>query len=250
MERIKELNRYQQGILILLVVMIIVFGVIYSVVSSQVGFLYRDKILLPGQENGNTVYSGNIKGQEGKFVVTPEKEVTFYHGDKVYGPYTAKEDPTAIPDDQAYLTGVEILKGDEVFFRGGVFRSSDGLVLFNEDGGMIITVTAVMSDGTEVDGDGNIIDQMEPSPTTVLELMDGPQLTNKGEWAAWFFGVVVSIVVVVSMLFADELFRWNLAFQIRNVDRAEPSDWEIAGRYIGWTALTIMVLVINIMGLQ
>ena len=28
MERIKELNRYQQGILILLVVMIIVFGVI------------------------------------------------------------------------------------------------------------------------------------------------------------------------------------------------------------------------------
>ena len=52
------------------------------------------------------------------------------------------------------------------------------------------------------------------------------------------------------MLFADELFRWNLAFQIRNVDHAEPSEWEIASRYLGWTVLTIMALVLYIMGLQ
>ena len=48
----------------------------------------------------------------------------------------------------------------------------------------------------------------------------------------------------------DELFRWNLAFQIRNVENAEPSDWEIAGRYSGWTGMVIMALVIFIMGLQ
>ena len=52
------------------------------------------------------------------------------------------------------------------------------------------------------------------------------------------------------MLFADELFRWNLAFQIRNVEKAEPSDWEIAQRYIAWTAMTIMALILFIMGLQ
>jgi hypothetical protein len=57
-------------------------------------------------------------------------------------------------------------------------------------------------------------------------------------------------MTAVSILFADELFRWNLAFQIRNADRAEPSDWEIAGRYIGWTALTIMALVLYVMGLR
>ncbi|MBR3601902.1 MAG: hypothetical protein IKL49_06240 [Lachnospiraceae bacterium] len=57
-------------------------------------------------------------------------------------------------------------------------------------------------------------------------------------------------VNVFTMLFADELFCWNLAFQIRNVENAEPSDWEIAGRYIGWTAMTIVALVLFIMGLQ
>lgn len=48
----------------------------------------------------------------------------------------------------------------------------------------------------------------------------------------------------------EELFRWNLAFQIRNVENAEPSDCEIAGKYIGWTGMVIMALVIFIMGLQ
>lgn len=257
MERIKELNRYQKGILILLVVMIIVFGVIYSVVSSRVGYSYMDIIFLPSEENGNTVYSGTIRGKESRFIVTPEKAVTFLHGEKVYGTYTAKEDPTAIPEDDdfsAHMTGIEVKNGDEVIFRGGVFEmgGSDSFwMLINEDGtNASFTITATMSDGTVVDGDGNVVDEVEPSVSTILELMEGPELTKKGQWGAWIGGIFISIVTAISILFADELFRWNLAFQIRNVDHAEPSDWEIAGRYIGWTALTIMVLVINIMGLQ
>jgi len=66
----------------------------------------------------------------------------------------------------------------------------------------------------------------------------------------WFAAVLVCIFNGVSILFADELFRWNLAFQIRNVDKAEPSDWEIAGRYIGWTFLAIMALIIFAAGLK
>lgn len=257
MERIKQLNRYQKGILLLLIAMIVIFGVIYSVVLSQVGFLYMDKILRSSEENGNTVYSGTIKGQESSFVVTPEKEVTFHYGDKVYGPYTAKEDPTAIPEDNdfgAHLTGIEVKDGDEIIFRGGIFKLGDTdsyWMLINEDGtNESFVIRVVMNDGTIVDGDGNVVDEMEPSVSTILELMDGPELTSKGEWAAWFLGIFVSAVTAVSILFADELFRWNLAFQIRNADHAEPSEWEIAGRYIGWTALTIMALVIYIMGLQ
>ena len=47
----------------------------------------------------------------------------------------------------------------------------------------------------------------------------------------------------------DELFRWNLSFSIRHPERAEPSDWEIAGRYISWTALAVMALIAFIFGL-
>lgn len=257
MERIKGLDRYQKGILLLLIAMIVVFGVVYSVVSSRVGYLYNDVILVPSEENGNTIYSGAIKGQECFFTVTPEKTVTFHYGEKIYGPYTAKEDPTAIPEDDIsseLMTGIEVKDGEDVIFRGGVLEmggSDSYWMLVNEDGSNTsFAFTAVMSDGTVVDGDGNAVDPMEPSVSDILHLMDGPELTKKGQWLAWFLGIFVSASTAVSILFADELFRWNLRFQIRNVERAEPSDWEIAGRYIGWTGLTIMALVLYVMGLQ
>ena len=80
--------------------------------------------------------------------------------------------------------------------------------------------------------------------------MNDPELTHKGEWLTWFEGVFICVLNALSFLFADELFRWNLAFQIRDVEKAEPSDWEIAGRYIGWTVLPIMALILFIVGLR
>ena len=60
----------------------------------------------------------------------------------------------------------------------------------------------------------------------------------------------ICVLNALSILFADELFRWNLVFRISNADHAEPSDWEIAGRYISWTCMSIMALVLFIIGLQ
>ena len=58
------------------------------------------------------------------------------------------------------------------------------------------------------------------------------------------------ILTAFSILFADELFRWNLALRIQNADRAEPSDWEIAGRYISWTLLPVIAMFVFIEGLR
>lgn len=90
---------------------------------------------------------------------------------------------------------------------------------------------------------------MMPSASTIYELLNNPTLTHKGVSFAWFVAVFISIVNALSILFVDELFRFNLAFQIRNVDNAEPSDWELSRRYIGWIVVTIMVLAIYIIGL-
>lgn len=46
------------------------------------------------------------------------------------------------------------------------------------------------------------------------------------------------------------LFRFSLIFQIRDVESAEPSEWEIAGRYICWTVMLISALVLFVLGLQ
>ncbi len=254
MEKIKSLNRYQKGVLIFMIIMAIAFWVVYSLTISQVGFEYKDTILVPSQENGSTVYSGKIKGQQARFMVSEDKTVVFQHGDKTFGPYTAKEDSAAIPKDAEMaedMTGVELLQGDSILFRGGVLKFADGYLLYNEDGTLNnFGITYVTSDGIERDENGNAIDPVEPSASTILNLMNDPKLTHKGEWFAWFGAVLICVLNALLILFADELFRWNLKFQIRNADHAEPSDWEIAGRYISWTVLTIMALVLFIMGLQ
>lgn len=135
--------------------------------------------------------------------------------------------------------------------RGGILDLGDSYWLYNEDGTFDnFGFSYVTSDGIERDENGNIIDPVEPSALTIWELMNEPEMTHKGEGFAWFGAVFICILNALSVLFADELFRWNLAFRIRNVDYAEPSDWEIAGRYIGWTVMTVMALVIFIMGLQ
>ena len=62
--------------------------------------------------------------------------------------------------------------------------------------------------------------------------------------------MIASVITVVSILFADELFRWNLSFQIRDVYDAEPSEWEIFTRYAGWTVLTVLTPIMYVIGLM
>lgn len=255
MERIKNLNLYQKSILILMLVMALVFAVLYPVTISRVGYEYKNAILVPSQENGNTVYSGKLKGKQAYFTVTEDKTVLFQHGDKSYGPYTAKEDTTAIPKDSEmaeYMTGVELREGDEILFRGGVRDMGDFYWIQNEDGTSdnMVVITYGDSNGIERDENGNIVDPFEPSVSSVLELMHGPELTHKGIGYAWFVAVFICLVNAISILFADELFRWHLSFRVWNADHLEPSDWELAGRYIGWTVLSIMAFVMFVIGLQ
>ncbi len=254
MERIKNLNRYQKGVLIIMTVMALIFVVIYPITISKVGYRYHDAILVPTQENGQTIYKGKLQGEQAQFIVAEDKSVVFRYGNKTYGTYTMKEDSTAIPDDNdlsEQMIGVEIYKGNELLFRGGVLDATDTYWLYNEDGTLDNLGFFVYSSyGIEYDEYGNIIDRMEPSALNIYELINGPELTHKGEMFTWFGGAFICILNALTILFVDELFRWNLAFQIRNVENAEPSDWEIAGRYIGWTGMVIMALAIFIMGLQ
>ena len=77
--------------------------------------------------------------------------------------------------------------------------------------------------------DGNIIDPDEPSTGNILELMNDPVLTHKGNWTAWLGALIISIFNAFSILYADEIFRWNLAFQIRDTDGAEFTRDELRG---------------------
>ena len=232
----------------------LVFTVLYPVTIARVGYRYNDAILVPSQENGNTLYSGKIKGQKACFNVSDDT-VVFRYGDKTYGPYTVKEDPSAVPEDHVMkgsMTGIEVREGESILFRGGVMDAGDFYRFWSEDGtgDNVHGIFYVTSDGIARDGNGNPVDRMKPSVSTIYDLLHDPELTHKGNGLAWLGAVIGYVFNTISILFADELFRWRLVFRVRNVWDAEPTEWEIAGRHVAWTAITVVVLVLFIMGLQ
>lgn len=254
METRLKLTCYQKGILIVMILMSLVFALLYRQTISRVGFEYRDTIFVPSEDQGNTIYSGKLQGQSAQFTVSADKTVVFQHGDTIYGPYTAIEDPTAIPEDKMYtddMTGIELWQGTEILFRGGATVIADKLYLYDEtpkldeSGIFYVTHDSVMQDDA-----GNVVDPLQPTAFTILNLMGTPKLIHHGTWRAWFTAVLLCVFNALSMIFADAWFRFSLSFQIRNADHAEPSNWEIIGRYIGWTVLTIGALIIFITGLQ
>lgn len=254
MERFKDLGRYQKALVIGMALMALGFSIRFFMTVSRVGFAYQDAIFVPSQENGATVYSGSLQWQRARFTVWADKTVAFECGGKTYGPYTAREDPTAVPKDAdgaESMTGVELRKGDEILFRGGVESTPGlGLLLTNEDGTpAFLSFTYTVGDSFTRDQNGRIFDLVEPHAGTILELMAGPELTHKGQWGVWLMGVLVCVFNGWSMLFADEFFRWGLMFKIRNPEQAEPTDLQIAGRYVGWTVLAGLAVYLFVMGL-
>lgn len=258
MEKIKNLNGYQKGILLLMIVMVLAFTVIYSIMTTRAGFAYRGEILAVREEDGSTLYSGEVQGQQACFTIFADKTVEFQYGDKIHDIYTVKKDPTAIPKDKEiaeYMTGIEIRQGEDIFFRGGIWEyRHEGIWdynLYNEDGTPInsereTAVYAIKSDGSK---EALTFTDIEPSAYNIIDLIAGPKLIHKGDWVMWFIAVLVCILNGISILFADELFRWQLSFRINNADYVEPSDWEMMGRYFSWTILAISALVLFVKGL-
>lgn len=77
--KIKSLNRYQKGILIFMIVMILIFAVIYPTTISRVGYRYNDAILIPTLENGKTIYTGKIQGEQAQFIVSEDKSIVLQY---------------------------------------------------------------------------------------------------------------------------------------------------------------------------
>lgn len=75
MERVKGLGRYQKGVLLFMVIMVLVFTILYPVTISREGFAYKNAILVPNHEDGRTVYSGKIQGRQAGFTVLAYKTV-------------------------------------------------------------------------------------------------------------------------------------------------------------------------------
>ena len=250
MNRFRELDRYPKILLIVLLLLVVVFAPIYGITASRVGYLYNDELFVPRQSEGALVYEAKVDGLDSTIIVALDT-VIINCGDKTYGPYTLREDPTAVPDDVSFpMTGIEILDGQKVYFRGGVTDEATDFWLLSEDGNSDFMISYTMSDGIEYDMNGNPIDPMEPSPHEIISLLRGPELTHKGDWFSFLVAVFCAAATAVSILFADELFYLSICFRVENAETAEPSDWYISCRNFSWALLTIFTFAALFMGLM
>ena len=249
MNRFRELERFPKILLIALLLMVVAFGAVYGITTSRVGYLHNDEIFVPRQSEGALVYEGKVDGLDSSIVVALDTVIVNW-GSKTYGPYTLREDPTAVPDGHPQMTGIEILDGQKVYFRGGMTDMDTDFWLVNEDGSHTDSMSYTLSNGVEYDMNGNPIDHMKPVPYQIVSLLRGAELTHKGDWIGFLIGIFCAAATAVSILFADELFYLSICFRVENAETAEPSDWYIASRSIGWFLLTLMTGAAFLMGLR
>lgn len=257
MKRLKALDLFQKGILIALAVMIVLFTVLYIRANSRSGIVYKNTFLYRGTEGENIVYSGTLHDKPAQFTVGPDGKVLYRYGDKSFGAYLVNRDDSIIPNMYRgeAEAGVEIFLNGEKLFRGTVY---EGDWLIDESGNYVMPSPYIIMGGQVYADGGNggnavnvdPVDPDEPSLNAIAKFALGLDQTNKGSWVAWLVCVLLSIGIALSILYADELFRWSMSFHIRNADRAEPSDWELTFRYFGWFFASVAVLVMFIFGLN
>lgn len=231
---VKNLNRFQKAVIVLLAVLAAAYAIAYHTVTDRGGLVYRDAILLPLPDGSG--WSGKVKGAETAFTFAGDGLYCTVDGHST-GPYILREDLTALPDSDIMwggAKGIEILCGEQVLFRGGAAVLGDMVWMERADDWSGLIKTA---------------EDETPNMEELYRLLTGPQIGRKGDWTAFAAALFISLLLVASILYADELFRFDLWFRIRDVHSAEPSGWEMASRYLSWGLGTVLVWVVYAVGL-
>ena len=250
MNRWRDLTLFPRIMLCIQAGLLVLFTILYPVLGMQRGIDFQGQFLRQTERGEDTVYTGMLDGKTVELTYTPSGALFYRRGDVEYGPYTLTEDPTAIPPSEILgrVTGVELRLDGEILFRGGY--GGDGLYLVKENGTEL--------DGLEIVTNGRIygLDGKQRtyekglSITRAISLLQPPALRSRVHGEGYFLGTLVVAINAVAILFADELFRWNLRWSIRHPERAEPSEWELFSRGFSWVLLTILALFGYMIGLS
>ena len=240
--------------LILLTTMLLVFTVLYFIVTARKGFAWQNTLLIPEETADGIRYGGTVGGKEVSFFVSADRTVEFSCGGKVYGPYVLKEDPSAVPESlkqNLSIKGIELYCGDKLVFRGGMWKvSGSQIMLYNEKGEPYRGIKVTSPNGVVTSQDGAVLDADEPTAVTVISLMEGPVLSTQGSWMGWLAGTLLCVSTAFHVFFADDLFRWKMSWTARNAEGAEPSDWVVIVRAVSWAAVSVLAVIAYVMGLK
>lgn len=249
--RFTQLSIGQKVLVLIQAGMLLLFLILYLTVGRMQYIDFRGDHLRFTTEEQTRIYSGQVDHKDVSITVSPDRSIRFRLDGTEYGPYTIVENPTAVPDggdgdlllmDAALLTGIEVRDGNkEVYFRGGYYAPDSDMnvfFLYDESGYLVSTYTFGLSATAE------------PQPEEILDIVLDPDPAPRGHAYGFLLGALFNLATVLMILYADEMFRYSLRFRIENAEDAEPSEWELFSRWIGWFAFTGCALVLYIMGLN
>lgn len=234
-----ELSKGQRILVLIQPALIALFLLLYLIFGTQQFVEIDDTDLRCREKDGVVTYSGQVEGKPAVFTVRSDRTVEYRLGDARYGPYTIVFDDSILPEDYSIptfvtkpeaLRGVELHGGGEVLFRGA-YMTSDmlPLLLFREDG------TRIGSSSEDLSG--------APAPELILELALAPDTEGRGEFMFFLLGVLLCFLNALSILYAEEQFRFAMRLHIRNTEDMEPSDWELFVRWLCWIIATGLALI-------
>lgn len=240
--------------------LIVLFSLLYCTVGHQ-QFVRYDGECLRYRKSGDVItYTGQISDQPATITVSPGPVVEYDIGGTQYGPYVITDDPTAVPaleDLPPYYTGtqslhgIELRHGDQVLFRGcyGYFIQ-DLFKLYSEDGSDVPSGKTTLQAEPGINFSTNYVTVTEqPNVKDILTIALDPQPDARCEPMFFVFATLLAIGCALSILYVEDLFRFNLRFVIADPERAEPSEWELFSRWVGWICGTGVVIGFFIIGL-
>lgn len=244
MKKIRRLPRFERRFVTAIALMVALFTVLYIAVTLRSGIIYNGAFLVRSKEGNSTVYSGKLKGTDMRFTIDEAMNVTYQYGDKRFTPYTLKEVTLDESDKSRGYKGVEIWQNGELIYYVKVVNNSVYGYSNYETGGQSYFF------GFDAPPEEQDSPDKAPSPQTAVKFAYGLDKTHKGSWLLYAIGLIISILSCLQIIYADELFRFNMSFFIRNSAQAEPSEYEMVTRELRWVMLPILALIIFIVGLN
>lgn len=243
-DRWTEMDWGRRAILLIHPALFLLFFIVFLTFGQQQVVSYQSQHLRYERQGEADVYSGRVYGRGVKYVVSSGQVVEYWLDGALDSTYTVTEDPTAVPDTEEaaqygpdFYTGVEIRKGDAVWFRGA---TSPFWLVDEEGNNLTFSFGFSSTNGT--------VELTPPDPGTILRFAQGPEVSQRGDGMFLLLALFSSLACLFSLWFEDHLFRWNLAFRVRNPHDAEPSEWELFSRWLGWIVLTGVALLSYALG--
>ena len=226
---------------ILLLVNAVIAAAFFFVYLAMDGYVcrYGDTLFTVTESEGTYTYSGELDGALIEFIASPDDTFSYFINGEDQGTFTVSEDPSAAPESDllvsdTILTGVEIRKDGEIFFRGGFYKYSSGLLLIDEK--------LTPFSGPESPD--------EPSAHTVLYFALFGRAVRHGNWLFFLIALSFAVLTFLTAFFPDPFFRAHMALTKDEREHTKVPTYRKVLSWIFWVALTLGALALFVSGLM